>query len=172
VQETRAIGELRAIEGFPGYSVAADGRVWSDRSQKFLTPTPTGHGYQSVRLRRVGESVTVIVHRAVALAWVPNPRGAPHVNHIDGDQKNNAASNLEWCTALENSQHALRMGLIKGYTPPEQVAEILSLRASGLTWRQLAAQTGRTKEGVRMLVRKATQRNGKTTARVLERKPG
>ena len=44
------------------------------------------------------------VHRAVALAFVPNP--APNVyncvDHIDGDKMNNRADNLQWVTRVEN----------------------------------------------------------------------
>ena len=31
--------------------------------------------------------------------------------NIDGNSTNNTASNLEWCTQKENTQHAVRLGL-------------------------------------------------------------
>lgn len=33
------------------------------------------------------------------------------MNHIDGNKNNNSAQNLEWCTNLENSHHAMNNGL-------------------------------------------------------------
>ncbi|CAG8516573.1 277_t:CDS:1 [Acaulospora colombiana] len=51
------------------------------------------------------------VHRLVALAFCPKEEGKEYVNHIDGDSINNKASNLEWCSQKENSQHAVRLGL-------------------------------------------------------------
>ena len=44
-------------------------------------------------------------------AFVPNPLGKKHVNHIDGNKQNNSLNNLEWATPQENSQHAVINGL-------------------------------------------------------------
>jgi hypothetical protein len=62
------------------------------------------------------------VHRLVALAWIPNPHGLPEINHLDGVKANNDASNLEWCTTLENLQHARRMGLYRASQAPAAAA--------------------------------------------------
>ncbi|PKY56606.1 His-Me finger endonuclease [Rhizophagus irregularis] len=51
-----------------------------------------------------------LVHRLVALAFCSKEEGK-YVNHIDGNPTNNNASNLEWCTQKENTQHAVRLGL-------------------------------------------------------------
>jgi hypothetical protein len=49
------------------------------------------------------------VHRLVASAFVPNPSNKPTVNHKDGDRRNNAASNLEWMTIMENNRHSIEV---------------------------------------------------------------
>ena len=44
----------------------------------------------------------VKVHRAVALAFIPNPDNKPMVHHKDHNKRNNFVDNLEWVTNREN----------------------------------------------------------------------
>ena len=68
-------------------------------------------GYICVGLWKDGKCKQRMLHRLVAEAFLPNPKNLPFVNHIDGNKRNNTCSNLEWCTAKENAQHAIRTGL-------------------------------------------------------------
>lgn len=69
------------------------------------------NGYKDVALWNHGIVKYPMVHRIVAIAFIPNPNNLPQVNHKDGNKSNNHVGNLEWCTSSENHRHALKEGL-------------------------------------------------------------
>jgi hypothetical protein len=95
-----------------------------------------------------GKRVNYEVHALVARAFVPNPENKPCVNHIDGNKANNHVSNLEWCTWLENMEHARKTGLIKHKGEAHRNARLnrhkvkrarlLKEVSPGIKWRDLA----------------------------------
>lgn len=101
----------RVIDGFDGYAVSDSGLVMNTRTGKALKPKSAGKGYQQVCLP--GGSYRY-VHRLVAQAFIANEAGLPQVNHLDGNKHNNAAANLEWCSAAQNLKHAYATGLLDG----------------------------------------------------------
>lgn len=95
--------EMKDIEGYEGqYAVTRDGRVWSYKSNRFLTNTNNGQGYLQVTLSIGGVNKKYRIHRLVAEAFIPNPEGKPQVDHIDQDKSNNCVENLRWATGSEN----------------------------------------------------------------------
>ena len=62
------------------------------------------------------------IHRMVAETFIPNTENKPIVNHKDGDTHNYCKDNLEWVTEKENSQHAIKTGLMQ---KNDQIAIIL-----------------------------------------------
>jgi hypothetical protein len=94
------------IKGYEGlYAVTPDGRVWSYRSNRWLTPRKDNVGYYSVCLCRDGDEKNTLVHRLVAQAFIPNPNDYPCINHINEDKGDNRAENLEWCTHSYNNAY-------------------------------------------------------------------
>lgn len=103
--------KLISIPGYPNYLVSSCGQVWSNRSNKYLSPTPNTRGYLTVNLSKNGKTKVFSVHRLVLTTYSNPPSLSHQVNHINGDKLDNSLDNLEWCTAKENTQHAIRVGL-------------------------------------------------------------
>lgn len=93
------------VPNYSDYEVYEDGRIWSNKTNKFLKPNYTKRGYTSVELFNADGHKRLLVHRLVANAFIPNPYDLPQVNHKDEDPTNNAADNLEWCTAKYNMNY-------------------------------------------------------------------
>lgn len=91
------------IKGYEGlYEIYDDGRVYSIRSGIFLKPHEE-KGYYAVKVSKDGKREKMLIHRLVAIYFIPNPENKPCVDHRDGKTKNNSLSNLRWCTHAENS---------------------------------------------------------------------
>ena len=80
-------------------------------SQREIKPTLNRGRYLYVTFFKDQKGHSKSAHRIVAAAFVPNPENKKEVNHINGIKTDNRAVNLEWVTASENAQHAIRTGL-------------------------------------------------------------
>ena len=103
----------KVVEGTYGALEVSDlGRVKSNlRDGRILKTQKDSKGYHRLRMTIKRERYSFKLHRLVAQAFVPNPDNKAQVNHIDGNKDNNAASNLEWVSNIENAHHAIRNGL-------------------------------------------------------------
>lgn len=127
--------EWRDIPGYEGfYQVSNLGRIkslvgWNGHKyisrEKILAPTKTSTGYWKVDLSKGKARKSLKLHRAIAMAFIPNPENYPVINHLDGNRLNNEISNLEWCTVKRNCQHAYDTGLNGNKKLRGQEAEII-----------------------------------------------
>ena len=97
-------------ETYDNYEVSTEGRVRSLNYKrtgqiKVLKQSEIKKGYLQVGLSKNGEVKRFLVHRLVAIAFIPNPHNKPTVNHIDTNPKNNHVENLEWATYEEQNIH-------------------------------------------------------------------
>ena len=94
------------IETFDHNTIRKSGKI-DNRKGKILKPWVDYYGYERVVLTKEGIRKTYLVHRLVALAFLPNPNKKETVNHVDGNKRNNDVSNLEWATCKEQKLHSI-----------------------------------------------------------------
>jgi hypothetical protein len=119
--------EWRDVIGYEClYEVSSEGQIRSKKrtvirkngrsyavNQNVLKPSEDGCGYYRTALSGKGKLKTVKVHRIVAAAFVGEITEGLEVNHINGNKKDNRATNLELVTRSENVRHAFKIGLAR-----------------------------------------------------------
>ena len=121
------------------YYATDDGRIWSEKTQKFISPQEDKNGYLKVALSCLDNNGRhrFSVHRLILENFSPvEDMEKLQVNHINGDKKDNSLQNLEWVTCKENIKHAIQNNLraeINGASKltKEQVIEIFIRSNSG-----------------------------------------
>ena len=109
---------MKLIKNFENYAIYPNGTVINVATGHVKKPTSNhaGRGYYYVDLYNKGQKQRFYIHRLVAMNYINNPQNKPFVNHIDGNSANNVVENLEWCTPLENVEHAVkRLHTMNGY---------------------------------------------------------
>lgn len=122
--------EWRPIPGYEDrYEVSSLGRVRSkslgklgkytrEHFGRILKPYLTRYGYYLVDLYYASNKKRHhLVHRLVAEAFLPNPKGLPQINHKNEQKTDNRVKNLEWCTLVYNLTYngrARRVGITQG----------------------------------------------------------
>lgn len=76
---------------------------------RILKQSPQYNGYLATAICSKGIEKRVLVHRLVAAAFYGSSDLV--VNHKDGNKKNNAVDNLEYCTISENIKHSFKLGM-------------------------------------------------------------
>lgn len=102
----------RQITDFPDYYITENGDVYSARLRGHekephlhkMKPKNPGKSnkYLNIILCRDNYQQTKSIHRLVAEYFVDGWFDGAVVNHIDGNNRNNHASNLEWTTTRDN----------------------------------------------------------------------
>lgn len=86
-----------------------NGCAYSAYTGEQLTPV-LAHKYLYISVGRAGKDM--LLHRLVAMAFIPNPDNLPEVDHINGNKLDNRACNLRWVTRSENMLNAYRLGAL------------------------------------------------------------
>lgn len=106
-QNTKVI--WKPLKGFSiNYIINNYGVVKNIGTDKILKPNVLKSGYLRYILRiKGGKRKTCLVHRLVAMTFIPNPDNLPDVDHINCCRTDNRVENLRWCTVKENRNNPI-----------------------------------------------------------------
>ena len=95
------------------YYITDDGRIYSEKTHKFLSTQLDKDGYVKCRMISTdNKRHRYSVHRLLMENFCPREDMVNlQVNHIDGNKQNNHIENLEWTTPSENTKHAFSINL-------------------------------------------------------------
>ena len=124
------------VVGFEGlYKVNQWGDIWSEYTHHKLSYSWSKDGYKQYNLSKNGKKSIMTAHRAVAMAFIPNPDNLPVINHKDEDKANCYYQNLEWCTySYNNSYNGTARKRMKNYMKPvyqyDKLGELVAIHDS------------------------------------------
>lgn len=143
--EANQFGEIRTV----------DRHIKTKNGPRFvkgrvLKQRDNGNGYMRVSFCANGKHIDLYVHRIVAICFLDNPDNLPEINHIDCNPRNNAVSNLEWCTQRENIVYRDELGHTAKHNAPKKPLIAVNLGTSNVQYfesqheaaRQLGASQG------------------------------
>lgn len=154
--EVSSLGNVRSL----AREYFINGGLYKKKSV-ILKGSISTNGYHRHTLSFLDKRIYKNTHRIVAEAFIPNPDNKPQINHIDGNKLNNTVSNLEWCDAKENLNHAYKIGLAKGKAgaensmaelSEEQVLQIVSLHRNGMKQVDIAKLFGQKFQNISCIV--------------------
>lgn len=109
------------VVGFEGfYKVSRTGKILSceriifNKGNSVYLPAKihnqrsNAQGYLTAVLSKDGHSKKFLVHRLVAMAFLPNPNKYDCVNHKNEVKTDNRVENLEWCSREYNNNYGTR----------------------------------------------------------------
>lgn len=108
--------EVKQSRLWPNYGTTQSGIIYRLSTKKQMRQNPHGRsGYLAFRACHNNKPKNVFVHKIIADCWIPNTdyEFFTQVNHKDGNKLNNSIDNLEWVSASQNQQHAIKTGLKK-----------------------------------------------------------
>jgi len=104
---------LKEIPKFPNYCASKDGKIWSKRSNKFLSPSFSSI-YGIVILSSKGKKNYRKVHRLILETYIgPCPEGM-EACHNNGIRSDNRLENLRWDTKSNNQRDSVVHGTNAG----------------------------------------------------------
>ncbi len=99
--QVSTLGNVRGLD-YIVYEKSGKSRLHKGRILKTFKVTG---GYHCLKLQVGNKKKHFLVHRLVAMAFIPNPNNYDTVNHKDENVDNNRVENLEWLSLYQNNRY-------------------------------------------------------------------
>lgn len=99
-EEPGATTVWKTVPGYPEFEVTIDGQIRENGGPARIRVAGTGHVY----VLRTNSRPSLLVHRAVLMAFDRLPLPGEVCRHLDDNPAHNHRSNLKWGTKKENAE--------------------------------------------------------------------
>ena len=97
---------MKDIPGYEGkYKATEDGKIFSVKSNRFLTLSDDTYNYNTCCLYKDGKGSTIKVHKVIASTFLTNPNNYPVIDHINRNRKDNRSVNLRYTSVSDNNKN-------------------------------------------------------------------
>lgn len=104
------LSDVKELKDFSDYGVDTEGNVWSFRNNKMKKLSP---GWKKkncdskcvLLTDKYGRQRNFLVHRLVAISFIPTTDISSDVNHKNKNKSDNRLENLEWVVRNERTKH-------------------------------------------------------------------
>lgn len=165
--------EIREIPFAPQYLVSTEGKIFSKNFNREgyegeLKQHSDWRGYKRVPLTINHKTRIFLVHRLVAIVFIPNPYNLPMINHKNSTTWDNHVENLEWCDSRYNTLYGHKFNsenihMSKGenhFSHKLTELEVLEIRSlykkGGQSHKKLAARYGITYQSIADILHRRT----------------
>jgi hypothetical protein len=90
------------IKNYENYEISICGQVRNATTKRILKLRIGNHGYYYIHLWKNGKEKYFLIHRLVAITFIPNIKNEKFVDHVNNNQLDNTISNLRWCDLSKN----------------------------------------------------------------------
>ena len=96
---------MSVIKGCENYIIFEDGVIINNNTGKEMKPHMEKTGYYRICLSKNDKQKNFMLHRLIALAFIPNPDNKETVDHINRIKNDNRIENLRWASKSEQERN-------------------------------------------------------------------